>query len=1050
MGLDIHDERSQNRSIDLDGLRGGFLYQAARLPRNPAFSVGDRICNYAQAEDIARRWATPLIEVTGGCPRRIGIFANRSETAYLGILATLFAGSGFIPLNRNLPLERTRDMLRLSEADALIVDNESLPQLGTLLDGIPQPRAILIPETDDWTRPNWVSGRVFQKGFLAKVTPAAALPPIAGDDLAYLLFTSGSTGSPKGVPITHSNIRAFLDFNTARYRLTSDDRLTQTFDQTFDLSVFDLFMAWENGACVCSMQPIELLSPYHFLKERQITVWFSVPSVAALLMKRGTLVPGSLPTLRWSLFCGEGLPRLTAEAWQAAAPHSIVENLYGPTELTIACAAYRWDPTSSVGDCIDELVPIGEPYSGLSHAVVDNALRDVRPGEAGELCVAGPQVFPGYWGAAELSQGSFFKRRAADGTTARFFRTGDIVVRRTSHYAYLGRCDQQIKIAGYRVDALEVEAALRRAGCIDAVALPWPDERRPECIVAVVSGVENTAELSSRVRQWLPSYMVPRDIFTTAQMPLNGNGKVDRNVLRQWLAAQPSPVNVLLIDESERAQKVYSSVAPRASSAARTAIEPLIARALGIGIEQVHDQLSYQSIPEWDSIRQVGLIIALETALGTGIGDDVASKLCSVAAIRAFASTFDTVTDQLSGPLAGSSEPPKDDQTIVHRGLEGICVDRSTITHIDGENGKLEYRGYNLDDLIEGSSFEETAWLLLHGDLPDATALEAFRQELEEYRYLTPAVSGLMGILAHTHPMEALRTGVSALGALASPSRVDAEDKTIGAGVHLIAQIPALIVTHHAVRTGRELAASRAMGSHAATVLEGVLGFEASPEAVRIVDQILIAHADHGSNASAFAARVAIGTQADIYAAITAAIATFAGNLHGGAAERVLELIDTIGTPEGAEAYVKHCLDMNRPVMGFGHRVYHCEDPRVRYLREAAHRLSRERGNNRFVSVVEALVAAMEPYARHGVHPNVDLYAGVIYRLLGIPDDLVGAMFIAGRIAGWVAQAIEQRTNNVLIRPLLRYVGITKREYQPIAARMPTVKNPGEHGLSMS
>jgi non-ribosomal peptide synthetase component F len=166
-------------------------------------------------------------------------------------------------------------------------------------------------------------------------------------------------------------------------------------------------MAWESGATVCSMEPIELLAPFRFLEEHRITLWFSVPSVAALLINRGALVPGSMPTLRWSLFCGEGLPRATAEAWQAAAPQSTLENLYGPTELTIACAAYRWDPIESPVECIHDLVPIGDIYPGLSHLAIDEQLREVSPGEVGELCVAGPQT--SIFGSSRRVEGSFIK-----------------------------------------------------------------------------------------------------------------------------------------------------------------------------------------------------------------------------------------------------------------------------------------------------------------------------------------------------------------------------------------------------------------------------------------------------------------------------------------------------------------------------------------------------------------------------------------------------------------------------------------------------------------
>ncbi len=520
-------------SIITAGLHAGFLHQSERLPDHPALRLSKRTLTYSEVAETARRWATRLIGASGGRPRRVGVFAHRSETAYVGVLASLFAGAAFVPLNKKFPVERTRAMLAQADVDAVLVDDESLPQLADVLDGLPHRPSILLPNREAGALRDALSAPVFDRDDLASAAPLRSLPAVEPDDLAYLLFTSGSTGQPKGVPITHANVRAFLDYNLTRYALTPDDRLSQTFDQTFDLSVFDLFMAWESGASVCSMQPIELLAPFRYLEQNEITVWFSVPSIAALLLKRGALTPGRMPTLRWSLFCGEGLPRATAEAWQAAAPNSIVENLYGPTELTIACAAYRWDPANSPAECVQDLVPIGDVYPGLTAVVVDETLRDVPDGELGELCVAGPQASPGYWRAPHLTAERFFER---DGR--RYYRTGDLVRKQSGHYVYLGRNDQQVKVGGYRIELGDVEAALRRVGCIEAVALPWPNERQADTIVAIVSGTEDGSDIGAMAGQHLPSYMLPRTIHVLDEMPLNGNGKVDRKALRHWLSSR--------------------------------------------------------------------------------------------------------------------------------------------------------------------------------------------------------------------------------------------------------------------------------------------------------------------------------------------------------------------------------------------------------------------------------------------------------------------------------------------------------------------------------
>ncbi len=512
-------------------LGAGVLDHARSRPDGIALALGKRDVTYAEAAGTALTWAARILDVTGGSPRRVGVFAHRSETSYLGTLAALFSGAAFVPLNRRFPVKRTRSMVERAGLDALIVDQGSLPQLAEVLRGIARPPAVLLPHGDAGDREQLAAAgvpAVLTAADLAGAEPLATAVQAGEHDPAYLLFTSGSTGAPKGVPVTHGNARSFLAAAQARYGITPEDRFSQTFDQTFDLSVFDLFMAWEHGARVCAMDSIEILAPFRYLERNEVTVWFSVPSVAAVLRKRGSLTPGRMPGLRWSLFCGEALPRATAEAWQAAAPASAVENLYGPTELTIACTAYRWDPRTSPAACVHDNVPIGRPFPGLAPLVVDEALEPVAEGGTGELCVAGPQTAPGYWQDPDLTAERFLER---DGRT--YYRTGDLVrVQDGGDYVYLGRNDQQVKVGGYRIELGEIEAALRRAGCAEAVCIHRPGE---DVIAAVVSGADDPEALADSVAALLPAYMVPKSVHAVDEMPVNGNGKVDRNALRSWL-----------------------------------------------------------------------------------------------------------------------------------------------------------------------------------------------------------------------------------------------------------------------------------------------------------------------------------------------------------------------------------------------------------------------------------------------------------------------------------------------------------------------------------
>lgn len=516
-------------------LHSAFLGHAARAPACPALTLGKRTISYGEMDRLARLWAGVLTRCAGARPARVGVFASRSEVSYIGVLAALYAGAGFVPLNRKFPVERTRSMVLRADLDVILADVESARQLPMILAGLPKVPSVVLPGGGAAASGASLGVPVVGPDELEVAAPLQELPRVAPDDLAYLLFTSGSTGAPKGVPVLQRNVRAFLDVNRARYDFGPEDRFSQTFDQTFDLSVFDLFMAWECGASVCVPQPLEVLAPLRFIQTQGVTVWFSVPSVVAGLLKRGSLAPGSLPDLRWSLFCGEGLPREAAERWQAAAPRSTVENLYGPTELTIACSAYRWRGAASLGECVQDLVPIGDPYPGLVPLVVDGGLEEVPDGEPGELCIAGPQTFPGYWRAPELDDARFFERRGEDGRTHRFYRTGDLVVRRACGYVYLGRNDQQVKIGGHRVELGEVEAAFRKAGCVQVTALGWPDAARPEGIVVAISAGSDPAGVTAHVQQQLPAYMMPRVVRVVDPMPLNANGKVDRAALRETL-----------------------------------------------------------------------------------------------------------------------------------------------------------------------------------------------------------------------------------------------------------------------------------------------------------------------------------------------------------------------------------------------------------------------------------------------------------------------------------------------------------------------------------
>jgi citrate synthase len=371
----------------------------------------------------------------------------------------------------------------------------------------------------------------------------------------------------------------------------------------------------------------------------------------------------------------------------------------------------------------------------------------------------------------------------------------------------------------------------------------------------------------------------------------------------------------------------------------------------------------------------------------------------------------------------------------VGNGLKGVVLDETRIAFIDGDAGKLVYRGYNIHDLAQKATFEEVCYLLIHSALPDRTELASFDRELKAGRHVSSQVLSIIEGVKAAHPMDILRTAVSAAVALDENSHEATVAVAQPFGIRMISQVATIVAAMHRIRRGLEPVAPRDDLSHAANFVYMMFGQEPSGEDAAIIDLDLVLHAEHSSNASTFAARVAAGTAADIGSCIVAAIATLKGPLHGGAAEAVQKTVEEIGDPQRAIDFVEQKIKAGEKVMGFGHRVYKNEDPRGTELKGVAAELGHKRSNDAWFQILQQVEKAMEPYRAKGIYPNVDFYAGAVYSLLDIPDDLFIPMFAVGRMPGWVAHVLEQYEDNVLIRPLLEYTGPRHLRWMPIDAR---------------
>lgn len=486
-----------------------FLRGRAQSPNGVALRIGRQEWTYDEVHATALAWAGPLrteAEATGSS--RIGLLADRSAVSYIGLLAIMYAGCAPVPLNASFPVERNVSILEQAGAVFVLADNTAMLHAEEY-------RVLGVPLHD----PQILGSR--------SPRPPRLSDPLAPPQEAYVLFTSGSTGRPKGVPITQGNMHHFLETIHKRFDFSASDAFTQTFDPTFDLAMFDIFVAWSVGATLVMTPSLVFANLPKFIANNEISVWFSVPSSIRVAQKLGALQPGAFPSLRWSLFCGEALPIRDAHAWKRAAAGSTVVNLYGPTELTIACSAYDLDAEVREDASNGGVVPIGPLFDGLDGVLLDES-GAANPIE-GELCVRGPQMFGGYIDPAD-DNGRFVEH---GGHT--WYRTGDRIRRDGQQVLFVGRMDQQVKIRGYRIELGEIDYAARSIQGVREVATVAVGSGELRELAICYSGNATEHEVVDILRQRLPDYMVPTIVRTMTALPTNQNGKIDRKALARGI-----------------------------------------------------------------------------------------------------------------------------------------------------------------------------------------------------------------------------------------------------------------------------------------------------------------------------------------------------------------------------------------------------------------------------------------------------------------------------------------------------------------------------------
>jgi len=378
----------------------------------------------------------------------------------------------------------------------------------------------------------------------------------------------------------------------------------------------------------------------------------------------------------------------------------------------------------------------------------------------------------------------------------------------------------------------------------------------------------------------------------------------------------------------------------------------------------------------------------------------------------------------------------KSDEIKFSKGLEGVIAAISSISFIDGEKGILVYRGYSIESLAKHSNYEEVVYLLIHGELPNKTQLGNMKEKMKSYRKIDHMINVLKSFPKDAHPMDVLRSVVSLLG-IYCPDKFDfSKEIKLQKVLRVVAKLPVIVAAYDRIRNGKEPIAPDPDMDHAENFLYMLTGEKPNKEDAKIMDLILVLHADHGMNASTFSSMVTISTLSDIYSSITSGIGTLKGPLHGGANERVLKMLNEIGSVEKTKDWLDEAMEERKKIMGFGHRVYKAYDPRAKILKKYAKELTERNGNTTFFEIGEKIEKYMiDRVGDKGIQPNVDFYSGIVLNGLNIPTDLFTPIFAISRSSGWGAHVLEYLEANRLFRPRAIYNGPLNLDYVKIEGR---------------
>ena len=498
-----------------------------------ALKIGNERTTYRELTTLSLRIASILVKM-GAASEPIGLVGQRELSVYAGVLGILYAGCPYVPINSKSSPDKIISVISATKIRFLVGSFKDLQAIELLL--LENKRSDLIanyicPFEIEGRSTKWVNSNECSNERIL-CAPVSRGP----SDIAYILFTSGSSGVPKGVKVTHSNVCAYLDAVTKFWSLPKGYRASQFYDMSFDLSVSDLFATWTNRGELCVLPECDLLAPFDFIRREQINLWSSVPSVGIFMLKTGMLTEQSFPSLVVSWFCGEPFPKSLAVAWQQAAPNSTVENHYGPTEATIALSRHVYTPEQNAYQFAHGTVPIGNAFSGMEIEIIGEDGIPVKRGEKGQIVFKGLQISQGYLNDEEKTNASFVRFNWDDSGDT-WYKSGDLgFVDEYGWLECLGRSDNQIKFSGKRVELGEIESHLSRYLTLkDIVIIPIRDANSiVTALVGFVTGGISKDELSfirKDSQRFMDKLYFPKQIIAIERLPYAISGKVDRKKL---------------------------------------------------------------------------------------------------------------------------------------------------------------------------------------------------------------------------------------------------------------------------------------------------------------------------------------------------------------------------------------------------------------------------------------------------------------------------------------------------------------------------------------